>query len=65
MSFLAGDYIKVNKMSRSGTSCRRKKTANTEMNMEDKDAQPAIEVEVAVSYTHLDVYKRQAYSPEE
>ena len=44
----------------------RKRAAETEkvdeLNMEDKEAIPVEEVEViirAVSYTHLDVYKRQ------
>ena len=41
----------------------QKKLAEKIDNIGEKDAVPADEIITAVSYTHLDVYKRQALSP--
>ena len=49
-------------MSRRGTSCRRNKTANTEMNMEEYEAQFALEVEVEASNIEENQPDKPAYT---
>ena len=48
-------------MSRRATSCKRTENTDTEVDMQEKEATSVEEIEtiLPVSYTHLDVYKRQ------